>query len=294
MNFENCKFDIICDLLFEICGLIQLMSKKYLTSKIIKLTAALLVCLLLLFFNPKGVFNPVKNLFWTISYPFQKTFYILSDKSKNTYDFLSSISKLKQENEKLWKDNNLLTSEVASLKTEEKENETLRNQLNLIPRDKFNMEASMVIGQDPQKLGSWLMIDKGSLQGIKPDMPVIVSNSILVGKIEEVYPESSKVALLTSSSSSINALDLETSSKGIVIGEYGLGIILDMVEQTDVINDGDTMVTSGLGSNTPKGLLIGRIEEIKNSEDKLFQQALIMPPIKYSNLDTVFVIKNVK
>ena len=75
-------------------------------------------------------------------------------------------------------------------------------------------------------------------------------------------------------------------------GEYGLGIVLDLVAQTDAINNGDTIVTSGLGSNMPKGLLIGKIQELGTSADKLFQPALITPQIKYSKLDVVFVIKN--
>jgi rod shape-determining protein MreC len=267
------------------------MSQKFFTSKLIKLIAVVGICLLLVFLNPHSLFNPIRAFLYTIAYPFQKTFYLLSDKTENTYDFLKSIGELKNENQRLEKENDSLAAENADLATEKKENETLRDQLGLVPRDKYNLESSYVIGQDPQKLGSWLMIDKGSANGIEVNMPVIVSDGILIGKVQEVYPTSSKVSLLTDSSSSINALDLETSSKGIIRGEYGLGIVLDMVEQTDVINNGDTVVTSGLGSDVPKGLLIGKIQETGNSQDKLFQQALITPRVKYSKLDVVFVIK---
>ena len=74
-------------------------------------------------------------------------------------------------------------------------------------------------------------------------------------------------------------------------GEYGLGIVLDMVAQTDALNEGDTVVTSGLGNNFPKGLYIGKIQEIKSSDDKLFQEALIVPRVKYSKSEILFVIK---
>jgi cell shape-determining protein MreC len=47
-----------------------------------------------------------------------------------------------------------------------------------------------------------------------------------------------------------------------------------------------------LGSDTPRGLLIGKIQQVGLSDDKLFQQAIVSPRIKYSKLDTVFVIKN--
>lgn len=267
------------------------MPKSYLTPKLIKLIATVLICLLLVFLNPKGIFSPVKSLFWTIAYPFQKTFYILSKKTENTFEFLGSISDLKKENEDLVKENNRLVADLANLRDVKNINEDLENQLKLIPKNKYELEAARVIGQDPQKLGSWIMIDKGSLQGVASEMPVIVNDGILVGKTSEVYPYSSKVELLTSADSSVNALDLETSAKGLVKGEYGLGIILDMVEQSEILNEGDTVITSGLGSNIGRGLTIGTITQIKTSEDRLFQEAIISPRVKYSKLETVFVIK---
>ena len=87
-------------------------------------------------------------------------------------------------------------------------------------------------------------------------------------------------------------MDLQTGAKGIVRGEYGLGLVLDMVSQTDLLNVGDDVVTSGLGSDISKGLLIGKIKELQVSSDKLFQGALISPRVKYANLDTIFIIKN--
>jgi rod shape-determining protein MreC len=269
----------------------KIVSQKFFTPKLIKLVVVVAICLLLVFLNPRGLFSGVRFFFLTVAHPFQKTFYILGEKTGNTYDFLGSIGELKGENQKLEKENNSLAAEIAQLKDEKKENDTLREQLGLLPRDKYDLEAGYVIGQDPQKLGSWLMIDKGSASGIKPDMLVIYSDGILIGKVKEVYPYNSKVELLTAASNAVNAMDQETNAKGIVRGEYGLGIVLDMVSQTDTINQGDTVVTSGLGSNIPRGLLIGKINEVKTSEDRLFQQAIIIPRVKYSNLDLVFVIK---
>jgi rod shape-determining protein MreC len=86
-------------------------------------------------------------------------------------------------------------------------------------------------------------------------------------------------------------MDTETGAKGIVHGEYGLGLIMDMVTQSDTLNDGDTIITSGLGSNIPRGLLVGKIKEVRVSADRLFQQAVITSRIKYSKLDVVFIIK---
>lgn len=268
------------------------MSQKYLSSKLIKIILTAFFCLLLFFFCPKKIADPFRYFFvWTV-YPFQKTFATLGDGTAQAFRFLNSISDLKKENEKLIKENYVLSGKMASLESQEKENENLRKELKLSPKNKFDLEGAFVIGQNPDNLGSWILIDKGSSDGIKKGMPAIVYEGILIGKVNEVFPNSSKINLLSDAGSLVNAFDLETEAKGIVKGEYGLGLFLDMVDQSEALNQGDTVAASGLGGNVPKGLLIGKIQEIKNSEDKLFQRALIIPEIKYSNLEMVFVIKN--
>jgi rod shape-determining protein MreC len=268
--------------------------EKYFSSKLIKFFLVLAVCGLLIFLNPKGILSPVRNIFMTLAYPFEKIFYITSKKVESTANFLSSISDLRTENERLIKENAQMEATLVSLTEEKRENESLRQQLDLLPKKKFDLEGGSIIGQDPQKLGSWLMIDKGQTEGIVQGMPVIVSDGIIVGKIGEVNINNSRIDLLSSSSSLVNAVDLDTNAKGIVRGEFGLGAILDMVAQTDVLNVGDEVITSGLGGDMPRGLLIGRIQEIRTTQDKLFQQALITPKVKYSSLETAYVIKNSK
>jgi len=268
------------------------MSKKYFTSNIIKFLAVAVICFLLIFLSPRNLFDPVRGLFLEIAYPFQKTFYLLSRSVAGTGEFLGSIGDLKKENESLLKENNELSAEIAQLNDEKNENISLREQLKLAPKQKFNLEAAFVIGQDPQRLGSWVMIDKGSSDGIREEMPVIVYESILIGKVSEITPHSAKITLLSDSTSVVNVVDNETASKGVLKGEYGLGVLMDMVSQQEVLNNGDTVVTSGLGSNIPRGLLIGKIQEVRSTGDKLFQQAVVVPRIKYSKMDVVFVIKN--
>ncbi len=267
------------------------MPKKYFTSKITKLVATIIVCALLIFFNPSGLLNPVRGFFLRVSRPFQTVFYGASQKIGGTVSFWSSISEIRNDNVKLTKENNALASELARFKQADSENAILREQLGLIPKDKFSLIGGFVIGQDPQGSESWVIFDKGEKDGIVPGMAVIVSNGIIIGKVDEVYPTSSKINLLASSNSSVNVADVETGAKGIIRGEYGLGLVMDMVTQADVLNEGDTIVTTGLGSNIPRGLFVGKVKEVKVSQDKLFQRAVVVSRIKYSKLDVVFAIK---
>jgi rod shape-determining protein MreC len=268
--------------------------QKFTSTKLFKVIIITAVFAGIIFFLPQNIFNPVRSGFTFILVPFQKFFYAMSVDFSNIKDFVGSIGQLKKENEQLRKDNQALLTKNATCGSIENENSTLREQLNMLPRDKYNLIPAFLAGQDPNKTGNWIEIDKGSYDGITAGMPVIVSNGILIGKVEEVNAKNSKVVLLTNSKSIINVMTTENGIKGIIRGEYGLGIILDMVLQTDSINVGDSIVTSGLGGDIPRGLYVGTIQEIHQSDDHLFQQAILSVPVQIPKLQIVFVIKSVK
>jgi rod shape-determining protein MreC len=249
------------------------------------------IIFILLFSLGVAISRPIRNLTINISSPFLKVFRNFSLGTKGFFGFLGSIGELKQENEKLVRDNRDLLSKNAELRSVAKENQLLRQQLDLAPRKDYNLEASFVIGQDPQGINNFLLIDKGSKNGIKEGMPAIISRGTLIGKVAEVYEASSKVLLITDPGSTVNAEVENSGSRGIVRGEYGLGIALDMISQKDVINEGDSIITSGLGGEVPKSLYIGKVGKVKESPDKLFQQATVVSPVDFSKLDLVFIIK---
>jgi rod shape-determining protein MreC len=267
---------------------------KFASTKLFQITAIALLFIGLIFLNPDSILNPMRSLFLSALNPFQKFSYSMSVGLENTKEFISSIGQLKNENEKLRKENQSLLSENAMLGDMKNENAALREQLNLLPRDKYVLTPAFLISQDPNGTGNWLEIDKGSKDGIAVGMPVIVSRGIFIGKIQEVGINSSKVILLTNPKSKINVTTLENGAKGIVSGEYGLGIIFDMVLQTDTINVGDSVITSGIGGEIPRGLYVGTVQEVHQSEDHLFQQAVLTAPLQVSKLQMVFVIKEYK
>lgn len=262
--------------------------------KLFKVFFLSVIFLLLIFLNPYNFFNPFRGFANAIFLPFQKVFYSASIGIEGVEEFLGSISQLKNENEKLLEENRELLAKNALLGDMQSENAILREQLNLLPREKYDLIAATVVSQDPHGMGNWLEIDKGSSDGILSGMPVIVSKGILVGKIQEVGGNSSKIMLMTNSKSTINVMTSQNNTRGIAKGEYGLGIIFDMILQTDAVSAGDSVVTSGIGGEMPRGLYVGSVQEIHASDDHLFQQAVIAFPLTISKLQTVFIIKEDK
>lgn len=244
----------------------------------------------LVWWNPQSLFYPVRLVFSTIALPFERVFSVIGFRAGGAQDFLGSIGELKQENERLTHENIRLMAENAKTSDIQKENEVLRSQLDLAPRKDFKLEAADVIGQDAHGSGNWIMINKGTSDGLKKGMPVIVDHGSLVGRIDEVSSQSSRVMLLMNPESVINGVDAQTEAKGIVRGQYGLGLVLDMVLQTDTVSEGNDIVSSGLGGDLPRGLFLGKVREVHPSPDRLFQQAVLTSPVHPEKLRIVFVV----
>ncbi len=268
--------------------------QRFRSTKLFKVLLIAILFSALVLINPASFFNPFRSGISTIFSPFQKVLYSFAVGFENSREFISAIGQLKQENEQLVKLNQELLAENVMLRDVKNENALLREQIDLIPREEFDLMASFVISQDPNGMGNWLEIDKGSSDGVTIGMPVIISKGILVGRIHEVGQSSSKVILLTNPKNTINVMSLESSAKGVVKGEYGLGIIFDMILQTDSLQVGNNVVTSGIGSDMPRGLVVGKVQEIHQSDDHLFQQAVVKAPLQISKLQMVFVLKGNK
>lgn len=268
------------------------MPKKITSKKIFKVIMVCVITFFIMWWNPYNFFSGMRSFFMGITLPIQKTFALTADKLSLFNEAVSSIGKLKKENKYLIEENLRLKTESVRFADVMKENNDLRNQLNILPRDKFNLESAHIIGRDSYDNNSWVLIDKGEKNGIEKGMSVIVSDGVLVGKVQEVFSSSAKIIFITDKSMNVNVEAVETGAIGVVKGVYGLGLVMDLVLQTDNLKVGDKIVTSDISQNIPRGLLIGEIKEVDSAKNDLFQKAVIAPPLDFSKLRFVFVIKN--
>ncbi len=262
-------------------------------------TAKILVLILVAFIAislilPKKYFwGPTKGVFSAVVAPVQGG---LFRGANSVSDFLSTIvriSQLARENEELKKERDRLLAEKVRLIELEKENEILREQLGFQQKAAFKLIPAEVIAKEPTNIQESIVINVGKNGGAIEGMPVI-SSDMLVGKISEVNFTSSHVTLITNPNSIINVMLQESRANGLARGQLGYGLVMESIPQDVKINVSDLVVTSGLGGNFPKGLLMGEVSEIISKQSEIFQSAILRPVLDFSKLELVFIILGVE
>ena len=149
--------------------------------------------------------------------------------------------------------------------------------------------AASVIGEDGSPWFKTIVIDRGSVDGLKEGMPVVANDGV-VGQLVKVAAGSSRVLLLTDHASGIAATVQRSRARGVVKGTGGGRCALDFTLHEEDVKVGDTVITSGIGGIFPKGLPVGEVTMVKKGEYGIFQTVEIRPKVNISQLEEVLVV----
>lgn len=250
----------------------------------------LLTIAFLIIFHKIGFLRIPENIILSIFEPVGKVFNNGAGSGKSVFSSFANIKDLQKENALLKDKNHDLEAELVKLDEFRKENESLKKELGFKVSANFETIPATVFAYDPLSIRQLLTIDKGEKDGVKKGM-VVMSEGALVGKVIEAKDTNSKVFLITDPTSAVPAIVHNSTASGIAKGQIGFGLALDKILQNDVLKEGELVLTSGLGGDYPKGLLIGKVEKIEKNENEVFQKAVIRPDIKFNRLERVLVIK---
>lgn len=209
------------------------------------------------------------------------------------YDFFRAFVMVwdtKEENKKLKSKNRELIERLVDFNEMKVENELMKKQLGNEEIKEYTFEMADIIGRNPQNDQLFLLLNKGSEEGIKAGMPVVINGNCLVGKIIEVNSKFSKLLMLNDRSSKVSAITMDGRVSGVIEGGNGYYLSLGMVSQNSELQEEEAVITSGMDMQFPKGLAIGTIKEIKKFDNQIFQQAMIVPFFEINELEKLFII----
>lgn len=178
------------------------------------------------------------------------------------------------------------------------ENIRLREQLDFSQSLRYRHISAEVIGRDPDNLFSAFVVNKGSRDGIKRNMPVIAYQGGiqgLVGKVVQVGRRESLVMPVYDSFSYVSARMADSRYEGIVagLGSAERPLLLRYIKKRarDELNFGDVVVTSGIGGVYPKDLSIGRVSKILFQDYETSLEVELESSIDFSRLEYVFIME---
>jgi len=244
----------------------------------------------------------LKNIFYTLNLPIQKTFWSAGETSAGFLTSFVISGSLNKDNQNLKNQIQQLQAQITSLQSVINGNQAQSNVSLACQNNGFKLLMAGVIGLDAEDM---ISINKGSADGILEGMPVINQQGALFGKIFKVYKNFSKVMLISNKNSviSVKVQQSETASAqgsgvtkeidGVLKGSGQLGVYLDLVSIDDIINQGDILVTSALEGTFPKDLLVGTITKVQKNDQNPHQQAEVQPFLG-QQIDNLFVILNYK
>ncbi len=244
-----------------------------------------------------GVLNlfqsQIKNSFYFVFSPVQKVFWRAGDSASGFLGALLNSANLQKLNDGLKLENEKLLTEIISLQDLKTENQALKDAILCNADKNFNLILSDVTGLDSNN--DFILINKGSDDGIKENMPVINQQKALFGKVFQVYKNFSRVMLISNKNSVLDVKIQAGDSNqqpvyGAVKGSGNLNVFLDLVLLGSQIKEGDVLITSALEGIFPKDLLVGKIVKKSENDLKPFQTAEIEPFFDVKNLDKLFVI----
>ncbi len=252
------------------------------------LIGALLTPLLIGSISPQFAQN-LRIATTTITGPFQEFQHQTTRWVKIQIGYLIEWPKLQEENK-------ALTSEVQKLKSElldldETKHKIVRLESLLKLKENFIKKGvvAQVIGRDPSHWSQFIVINKGSRDGVKKNT-VLVNGDGLVGKVVASGPHWSRAILLTDSEARASALNQRTRDVGLIEGIGSLSLKMTYLDHHSDIQVGDKIISSGLGGIYPKGIPIGKVELVGKERDKINLYASVKPFVSFAKLEEVLCI----
>ncbi|MCR4398546.1 MAG: rod shape-determining protein MreC [Firmicutes bacterium] len=239
----------------------------------------------------RGATTGLENLVNDVVLPAQALAFRVSQALRSVGAWFSDVRTLRRENEELKK--RIAEMDYVRVQLEEalSENRRLRELVGFIEESGFSFIPAAVVGRNPDNWFSALVLDRGSRHGVVRDSPVVSSKG-LVGRTTKVTERTSTVMLLLDPDSSVGVIVERSRDAGIVFGGRGDGRVkMTMFSRDADVREGDLVVTSGLGSVFPKGILVGYVERVEREDYGLTKSALVRPAGDFGRMEEVLIVR---
>lgn len=213
-------------------------------------------------------------------------------------DLFVDIRSLQARLTALLEERDRLASEAARIASLEREVAELQATLDLRATTSFATVAAQVVARDFAIDRRSIILDVGSVDGVKVGDVVIGAGASLAGRVVQVSDRSCQVRLLTDPEFSVTSEVASTGAIGQVRGRAANPLAFDDVDAQRQVLIGAEVTTSGielsasLRSAFPRGLSVGRVVAVNSVTSAVLQSADVLPTLDLDSVRTLLVILN--
>jgi rod shape-determining protein MreC len=247
------------------------------------------VCLVLLTVQTRGYAGPAADLIAFVMTPVQKALTGIHRVSFGVWTTYRDWRDVHIDNIRLREENQRLRVEALVVTETLQENLRLRRLLALRARLPMDTLPGEIIARE---WGGWvraLTINRGRSDEVRKHTAVISPDG-LVGRIVEVRPGTSVVQVLSDPASTVGAHVLRTRTPGIVEGEPRGTVRFKYMARDGALAVGDLVVTAGQGGLFPRGVPIGRVQNLDQKASALFHHAILEPVVDLARINEVLLV----
>jgi rod shape-determining protein MreC len=262
-------------------------------GRVFSFAMTMVIVALLIFFSAQGALGPLQSV---ISLPLDFLQRVFGGTTRDASTFVSDVAeyqRLEQRNKDLEEAAAIYQAELAQLREKALDYDRLAA---LLQYDRFGPEDHQyvtcnVIGVDSSGFVTAIRIDCGRRDGVERLDPVVTELG-LVGRITELSATGAEVLLVTDPNSKVNVRLQTTRADGVVEGQLGGDLVMSFIPIDAQVNEGDLVMTNGLGQTLPADLVVGKVLSVALAENELYQEARVRSLVDFDKLEIVQVIIN--
>jgi rod shape-determining protein MreC len=203
---------------------------------------------------------------------------------------MENFNRLASENDKLKQNQGLVLSLQAKIDNLENENDFLRRTARFTQKLNYPVVYAGIFNLNLAPTGYNVLLNKGVRDGVSEGDIVVTAEGVLVGKIQTVMQNFSRVTFISDSDFKITVKVLSSGTSGIARGALNEGMYLDFVIQSDDIKEQDILISTG-NDQFPPALIVGSVDYVETNASQIFKKVRIRPAVKDTRLGRVIVIK---
>lgn len=238
----------------------------------------------------QGYLDRLRTTLSIVIYPVQYIVNIPTAVIDWCVESISSRAQLNEEIRRLYHNQFLLNIKLQKFESLEVENERLREMLQSSRQIEARVLVARLLAVDVQPLRHQVAINKGQYDDIYEGQPIIDANGIM-GQIISIGQFSSLALLLTDPA---HAIPVQINRNGLRAVAVGTGeshlLHLEHLPNNADINEGDLVVSSGLGDTFPPGYPVGIVNNISRVEGEPFSKITIIPSAQLTKSREVLLV----